>query len=98
MSTTTFRPQQLHPLGRLIYHIFKRLRLIHVTKPADNAASAQQEPFLECNNFTLINFVLKICGPMHEQRLTILLLLFQVVCSALAFLIRYPGAKLFYDV
>ena len=51
---------------------------------------------MEINNLTLINFVLKIFGPMHEQTLTIFLLFIQIVFSCLAFFIRYPLALWFY--
>lgn len=34
--------------------------------------------FTECNNMTLINFVIKLIGPTPERTLTILLLLMQV--------------------
>lgn len=34
--------------------------------------------FTECNNLTLINLLLKVCGPIHERNLTLLLLLLQV--------------------
>lgn len=34
--------------------------------------------YTECNNMTLINFVIKLIGPTHERNLTLLLLLIQV--------------------
>lgn len=34
--------------------------------------------YSECNNMTLINFVIKLIGPIHERNLTLLLLLIQV--------------------
>ena len=36
-------------------------------------------------------------GPMREDSLTIKLLTFQALCTALAFLVRYQFAALFYD-
>lgn len=47
---------------------------------------------------TLINLLLKVFGPMHERNLTLLLLLLQVVGSAVTFSIRYQLVRLFYDV
>jgi UDP-N-acetylglucosamine--dolichyl-phosphate N-acetylglucosaminephosphotransferase len=40
-------------------------------------------------NCTLINLFLRIFGPMHEKTLTISLLAFQMICSGIAFYIRY---------
>ncbi|MGH0182224.1 UNVERIFIED_CONTAM: hypothetical protein FKN15_008920 [Acipenser sinensis] len=54
--------------------------------------------FMECNNLTLINFVLKLIGPTHERTLTVIMLLIQVLGSAVAFGIRYHLVRLFYDV
>jgi len=54
--------------------------------------------FTECNNMTLINLLLKVVGPMHERNLTLLLLLLQILGSAVTFSIRYQLVRLFYDV
>lgn len=90
ISTTKFKVDQLNPLGRGIYQVFRRLRLVSVVE--------SEEEFVEMNNLTIINLVLRFHGPMHERRLTCVLLGFQVVCSSVAFFIRYQGAKVFYDV
>lgn len=37
------------------------------------------DEFIECNNMTLINLVLKILGPTHERNLTAIMLLIQVM-------------------
>ncbi|OWR48315.1 hypothetical protein KGM_208558 [Danaus plexippus plexippus] len=50
------------------------------------------------NNMTLINLFLIKFGPMSEVRLTVLLLMFQVLCTCVAFIIRYPLASYFYDI
>ena len=50
------------------------------------------------SNLTIINYVLWARGPMHEASLTTTLLLIQAACSALALLVRYRVASLFYDV
>lgn len=42
-----------------------------------------------CPNCTLLNLLLRIFGPMHEKSLCILTLSFQIVCSIIAFYIRY---------
>lgn len=36
------------------------------------------DEFIECNNMTLINLVLKLLGPTHERNLTVFMLIIQV--------------------
>lgn len=43
----------------------------------------------KCPNFTLLNLLLRIFGPMREKSLCIVFLTFQVLCSVLAVYIRY---------
>ena len=50
------------------------------------------------SNMTIINLALHLCGPMREERLTLVLLSLQAACSALALLVRYQLAGLFYDI
>lgn len=47
---------------------------------------ANEEYFI---NFTLINVVLRVAGPLHERTLCIILLALQAVCSAAALFIRF---------
>ena len=47
-------------------------------------------------NLTLINFVLAVFGDMNEQTLCHVLLAFQIVCSGVAFAIRYYMSSFFY--
>ena len=53
---------------------------------------------LECvtNHHTLINLVLWIIGPTHERELTNVLMIFQILCCAFAFYVRYHLSALFY--
>lgn len=51
---------------------------------------------IRVNNLTIINFVLRLTGPTHEQTLTLYVLLLQVACSGVAFFIRYGLVKFFY--
>lgn len=88
-SKTSFKEQDLNVMGKLVYFLFKNLRLIRWEKQKDGT--------IEANNFTLINFFILFTGPVHEKRLNELLLCFQVFCSIFAFFIRYPLAKYFYD-
>ncbi|VDO21596.1 unnamed protein product [Brugia timori] len=50
------------------------------------------------NNLTLLNLVLKFTGPVHEKKLTEILLILQVLFSVLAFFIRFYVAHLMYEV
>uniref|UniRef100_A0A8C5L6I4 UDP-N-acetylglucosamine--dolichyl-phosphate N-acetylglucosaminephosphotransferase n=2 Tax=Jaculus jaculus TaxID=51337 RepID=A0A8C5L6I4_JACJA len=93
MSYSKFKTKSLSFLGTFILKVAERLRLVAVHQNEDTEGD-----FTECNNMTLINLLLKIFGPMHERNLTLLLLLLQVLSSALTFLIRYQLVRLFYDV
>ncbi len=91
MSTTKFKESDLKILGKMFLYTFELFRVVHVERTVEDGVT-----FVEMNNLTLINFLLKIFGPLHERTLTILLLTLQVLCSLLAFVIRYPLALLFY--
>lgn len=39
----------------------------------------RDDDFIECNNMTLINLVLKILGSIHERNLTVIMLIIQVL-------------------
>ncbi len=52
---------------------------------------------VEMNNLTILNFILKLCGPLHEWTLAKTFLAFQCVCSAMAFVLRFYCANLLYD-
>lgn len=75
-------------LNKFIIQVLAVLHLIDKSEDNDS---------IKINNMTLINLFLIKLGPMSEVRLTISLLLFQVVCTAVAFLVRYPMASYFYD-
>jgi hypothetical protein len=47
---------------------------------------------------TIICFTLYILGPMHESKLTTVLLAVQMICNAMALVIRYQLAGLLYDI
>jgi len=90
ISTCEFRHAELSLAGRAVYKALAATKLAHVVERADGRVSL--------SNLTLINLVLYACGPMHERRLTVVLLVIQVAASALAFAIRYPLAAVLYDV
>jgi UDP-N-acetylglucosamine--dolichyl-phosphate N-acetylglucosaminephosphotransferase len=51
----------------------------------------------ECANMTILNLCLQIMGPMTERDLCITLLVFQILCCAIGFGIRYHVSQLFFD-
>ena len=91
MSMSVFKERDLRFLGRLSLGILSLFRLVHMRRFEKDG-----ETWIECNNLTLINFTLKVFGPLHERTLTIVLLSLQVLCSTVAFVIRYPLALFFY--
>lgn len=80
--------KEMNFLNKLILQVLAILHLIDKSEDKDS---------IKINNMTLINLFLIKFGPMSEVRLTISILLFQVVCTAVAFLVRYPMASYFYD-
>ncbi|NXQ99048.1 GPT acetylglucosaminephosphotransferase, partial [Sagittarius serpentarius] len=93
MSYFKFKTKSLSALGTNILKAVKILRIVDVRSGTD-----EDGEYTECNNMTLINFVIKLIGPTHERNLTLLLLLIQVLGSTIAFSIRYQLVRLFYDV
>lgn len=49
------------------------LKLLEVRR-----GQGEDKDFIECNNMTLINLVLKVLGPIHERTLTVIMLVIQV--------------------
>ncbi|GIY23418.1 UDP-N-acetylglucosamine--dolichyl-phosphate N-acetylglucosaminephosphotransferase [Caerostris extrusa] len=92
-STVIFKENSLPFLGHFSLFIAKTFRLVHIKEITKDG-----EVYLECSNFTVINYMLKIFGPTHERTLTIYLLAIQVLCSCIAFSIRYGLSRVFYDV
>lgn len=93
MSYAIFKMSDLHPLGKLILSVFSLLRLVQV-----ETGVGEDKKSTRVNNFTLINFVIKLLGPVHERTLTTIMLLIQVGGTAIAFIIRYHLVRFFYDV
>ncbi|XP_054032098.1 UDP-N-acetylglucosamine--dolichyl-phosphate N-acetylglucosaminephosphotransferase isoform X2 [Dryobates pubescens] len=93
MSYSKFKTKSLSALGTNILKAVKILHIVDVRSGTD-----EDGEYTECNNMTLINFIIKLIGPTHERNLTLLLLLIQVLGSMIAFSIRYQLVRLFYDV
>lgn len=88
-SKTQFRLEELNILGKFCVKVFKILRIIDWYE--------DKYGIITTNNFTLINFLLITLGPTHEKRLTSYLLGIQIICTCVAFVIRYPLAIYFYE-
>jgi len=88
-STFEFNPDELSWSSKLILNTFKLLNLVKIEKISVNA--------YRCSNFTLINAALSWFGPINEEKLTIILLSFQIFCSSFAFFIRYFLVRYFYE-
>lgn len=54
------------------------LKLLEVRRSQEG-----DDDFIECNNMTLINLVLKFLGPTHERTLTVIMLIIQVCIRTL---------------
>ncbi|KAJ8895819.1 hypothetical protein PR048_001157 [Dryococelus australis] len=93
MSKTKFRLSEQNVLGRVSIALLRLLHLVHLEEGVGEDAG-----YVECNNLTLLNLVLLWRGPMNEETLVRHLLALQVICSLIAFVIRYPIAFLFYDI
>ena len=75
MSLASFPATSLHPLGGAALAILHALGLVHLARVQEEGG----EEGVVVNNLTLINFVLKLSGPMHERTLTTVLLVVQVL-------------------
>ena len=90
-SFAEFEPAELGKLGKLILATCEALKLAKVERTAGSS-------LVRISNFTIINFVLYLTGPIHEETLCTILLAVQAACSVLALVVRYQLASLFYDV
>ncbi|XP_059140522.1 UDP-N-acetylglucosamine--dolichyl-phosphate N-acetylglucosaminephosphotransferase-like isoform X2 [Physella acuta] len=92
LSYTSFKTGSLGVIGQFFISIYSLLGLITVQKGTGDGGL-----YTQVNNFTLNNLMLKLLGPLHERTLVIILLFIQILCSGIAFGIRYQLAKIFYD-
>lgn len=89
ISITVFKLSELSNFSYYVITAYKFFKIIDWDEKHD---------YVVTNNLTLINYLLRIFGPMHEPKLTSILLFLQVICSLIAFTIRYPLASLFYEI
>jgi len=90
VSWAEFKREELNAGGRVV------LRLCEIFKLA--AFEYKPDGVVRMSNMTIICYTLHLAGPMHEAKLTTVLLIVQVVCNGVALLVRYQLAGLFYDV
>lgn len=79
------------PVGskRLVIETFGALRLVRIERAPEGGIAS-------VTNFTILNTILVNAGPMTEPQLTMSIMAIQLVCSGLAFFVRYPLASFFY--
>ncbi|KAI6228934.1 Glycosyltransferase, group 4 family [Aphelenchoides fujianensis] len=92
MSMAEFEAKQLRPLGRLAVGILRTVGLLHYREFEKDG-----EKWIEVNNMTILNLMLKFTGPLHEWELNNRLLAVQTACSLFAFVCRFGLSRLFYD-
>ena len=71
-SVFQFKEKSLNSIGRLVLNVYQTFGLIRVEKANEDAE------MFESTNCTLINYVLKLVGPTHENTLVIYLMALQV--------------------
>ena len=71
-SFAQFLPSDVGPLGLLLLRLLAMFRLVTL----DTNVTPKGE--IRVTNFTIINFVLRIIGPVHERTLVIYMLTIQV--------------------
>ena len=91
LSRSLFKKSELGLIGWLCVELLWKFGLLDVERNI-----GEDGEYMQINNMTLINFVIKVLGPLHERTLVSILLLIQVGGSCLAFLIRYKGAMYLY--
>lgn len=87
-STFTIDTNEIGTLGALMIRILRTLGLVRYKQISETQ--------FECNNLTIINFILYIFGPTNERHLTAILLIIQFACTLAAFFIRYGLSQVFY--
>lgn len=92
ISYSVFKTGSIGRLGQFFIHLYSFFGVISVQHGV-----GEHGQYTQVNNFTLNNFMLRMLGPLHERTLVIILLFIQIICSGVAFIIRYQLAKVFYD-
>jgi hypothetical protein len=75
-SVVVFNDKSLNKLSKIVFFIYRKLRLIRVTER--RLVDKNNDIEYESTNFTIINLYLVIMGPTREDKLTTRLLIIQV--------------------
>lgn len=92
-SVATFKPGDISAVGHLIVNILRSLKMISYRKYEDDQGQVQ----IEVSNFTVLNLIMRVTGPINERDLAVYALGVQVTFSLVAFYIRYEVALHFYE-
>jgi UDP-N-acetylglucosamine--dolichyl-phosphate N-acetylglucosaminephosphotransferase len=80
----------MKPLGKLM------LRFLEIFGLVDIQRDVKTQEMIACNNLTLINLVLVKFGPAREDTVVRRIIAIHVLCSCIAFGIRYGLAGVFF--
>lgn len=92
-STFLYDPSKTRIWGRMIISLYKRLGLVKIVEEVDAKTGKKS---IQVTNCTLVNLMLLIFKPMRENNLTTCLLVCQILCSLVAFFIRYGVSRFVY--
>lgn len=87
----TFRLAKVHERGEEL-EVCWTLASAPTAHPQRTTCANLPPPPLQISNFTIINFVLHVVGPLHEARLATSILVIQVLATGVAFFVRYSLA------
>ena len=76
-----FNENDLGKLGLLFFHVWRMFGFIKVSKKTSENENDKNKKIIiyESSNFTLINLYLVIMGPTRENKVTLHLLILQVI-------------------
>lgn len=95
-STFEYDWKETGILGRLFVYFYKKLGVIKLTEVKISDGGDTTVSRVEVTNCTLVNLMLLVFNPMREDNLTKCILVFQLLCSLVAFFIRYGISKFIY--
>ena len=73
MSKAVFKKTDVSVIGKVVIQTAAALKLLDVKEN-----KGEDGEFIEINNMTLINLLIKFTGPIHERNLTVMLMGVQV--------------------
>ncbi|KAG0029604.1 tunicamycin resistance protein [Podila clonocystis] len=95
-SKSQFTPLDHPHLGKAGWVCVKILELLGLTEVTYDHKTGRRP--ISMTNLTILNAILLRTGPLNERNLTISVMVVQVLCSFLAFFIRYGLVAYVYDV